>query len=177
MKQNLLLIEDVEDLGKKGEIVNVKAGYGRNFLVPQGKAVPATKHTLRMQEKLQEEREKQAEIDRLEAEALAKKIEGITLAVSVKVDPEGRMYGSVSQTDIADLFKKQNLDVDKKFVQVKKPIKETGVHEITLRMKENVTANFYLKIVPEGKEELAIAEQVAKEAVEAQHEEQKEILE
>ena len=92
MKQQLLLLEDVEALGKKGEVVTAKPGYMRNFLLPKRLAVVASANTLRKQERLRAERAKQAIIDRQESEELAKQIESITLDTKVKVDPEGHMW-------------------------------------------------------------------------------------
>jgi large subunit ribosomal protein L9 len=148
-KQQLLLIADVDDLGKSGEIVSVKAGYARNYLLPKQRAVIASKHSLRMQQKLQEERAKKAVVDQAESEALAKKIENITLSIHVKVDPEGKMYGSVSAQDIVHLFEKENLPVERRNVQLKHHIKETGVFEIHLKLKEGVKTFFHLKVIPE----------------------------
>jgi large subunit ribosomal protein L9 len=150
MKQQLLLLEDVEALGKKGEIVSAKPGYVRNFLLPQGYAVIASANTLRKQERLRAEREKQAIIDRKESEELAAQIGSITLDTRVKVDPEGHMYGSVSAGDIALLFQERGLPVDKKSVQLTKPIKETGVHKISLKLKEGIMVTCNLNIIPEG---------------------------
>lgn len=150
MKQQLLLLQDVDSLGKKGEIVTAKPGYIRNFLLPQGLAVVATENTLRKQERLRKERAEQAIIDRKESEELALQIEGATLEISVKVDPEGHMYGSVSASDIGDLFKEKNLPVERKAIQVTKPIKETGKHSISIKLKEGVMATCELNIVPEG---------------------------
>ena len=96
MRNQLLLIEDVEDLGRSGDVVSVKPGYSRNFLLPQKKAVVADKFTLRMQAKLKAERAKRAEIDRQEAESQAQKIEGMVLSIEVKVDPDGHMYVIIS---------------------------------------------------------------------------------
>src|SRR6266568_5058723 len=101
MKQQLLLLNDVDSLGRKGEIVTAKPGYIRNFLLPRGLAVMASANTLRKQESLKAEREKQAVVDRHESETLAKQLEGMILETRVKVDPEGRMYGSVTPNDIA----------------------------------------------------------------------------
>lgn len=150
MKQQLLLLQDVEALGKKGEIVSAKPGYVRNFLLPQGFAVVASPNTLRKQERLRAERSKQAIIDRRESEELAIQIEGTALEIRVKVDPEGHMYGSVSAADIALLFQEKSLPVDKKAVQVTKPIKETGVHKISIKLKEGITVVCQLSIIPEG---------------------------
>jgi large subunit ribosomal protein L9 len=150
MKQQLLLLQDVDALGKKGEIVSAKPGYVRNFLLPRGFAVVATSNMLRKQESLRAERAKQAIIDRKESEELAARIESISLETKVKVDPEGHMYGSVSAGDIAHLFQEQGLSIEKKSVLVTKPIKETGVHKISVKLKEGITATCQLSIRPEG---------------------------
>jgi large subunit ribosomal protein L9 len=150
MSKQLLLLEDVENVGKKGEVVSVKEGFAFNYLLPQGIALVATEHALRKQAKLQEERKKIAEHDRKEAEALSMKLANETITIFVKVDHEGHMYGSVSQLDIAEKLKEQTgIELDKKFVQLKHAIKQTGVFEITLRLKEGVTAIVHVKIVPE----------------------------
>ena len=149
-KQQLLLLEDVDALGRKGEVVAAKPGYIRNFLFPRGLAVIASPHTLRKQEVLRSEREKQALVDRQEADALAKQVEGMLLEIKVKVDPEGHMYGSVSAQDIAQLFQEQGCPVERKYIQLTKPIKETGVHKIHLKLKEGIPATCQLTIIPEG---------------------------
>lgn len=150
MRQKLLLLEDVDDLGKSGDVVLVKSGYARNFLFPKKKAVVADKHTLLMQEKLQKERAVKAAEDKKEAEELAALIQDKTFEVIVKVDPEGKMYGSVSQKDIVEILAKEGLVIEKKFIQLKHPIKETGVAEIILKLKEGVPSSFHLKIIPES---------------------------
>jgi large subunit ribosomal protein L9 len=162
MKQQLLLLEDVDALGKKGEIVSARPGYVRNFLLPQGLAVVATENTLRKQERLRAERAKQAIIDQKASEELAGKVLAINLSTVVKVDPEGRMYGSVSALDIANLFQQQGLDVEKKMVMLNKPIKETGLHKINLKFKEGITAVCELNIIPEGGRVVAAVEVAAK---------------
>lgn len=150
MKQQLLLLEDVESLGRKGEVVSAKPGYIRNFLLPKGYAVIASTNTLRKQERLRAEREKQALIDRKESEELAAKIEGMILETKVKVDPEGHMYGSVSATDIAQLFQENGFALEKKNILVTRPIKATGAHKISIKLKEGVPVNCILQITPEG---------------------------
>lgn len=150
MRQQLLLLQDVEALGKKGEVVSAKPGYVRNFLLPQGLAVIASSNTLRKQQRLKEEREKQAVIDRQESEELMKQIESVTLETKVKVDPEGHMYGSVSAVDIAQLFQERGIPIEKKYVQLTRPIKETGAHKISLKLKEGITVIVQLNIIPEG---------------------------
>lgn len=161
MKQQLLLLQDVDSLGKKGEIVTAKPGYVRNFLIPQNLAVVASANTLRKQERLKAERAQQAEVDSKEAAILAKQIETTVLEIHVKVDPEGHMYGSVSAVDIAQLFQAQGLAVERKYIQVTRPIKETGVHKITLKLKEGITVICNLSIIPEGMSKAGIESVVA----------------
>lgn len=150
MANKLLLIEDVEALGRTGDVVSVRPGYARNFLLPQGLAVIADKHALRMQARLQEERQKKAILDKQESEQLAVKIEVLTLSQIVKVDHEGHMYGSVTIGDIVHLLQEQGgIALEKRMVQLKHPIKEVGVHEIHLKLKEGIPAKFTLKVIPE----------------------------
>lgn len=165
MASKLLLIEDVEALGRSGDIVNVKPGYARNFLLPQGFAVIADKSALRRQARLQEERRKKAIVDKQESEKIAGSLEGVTLTTIVKVDHEGHMYGSVSAHDIADLLREQaNIEVEKRAVALKHPIKETGVHTITIKLKEGVTCAITLKVVPEEAQGMEVEAAPAPEA-------------
>lgn len=149
MKQQYLLIDDVEDVGRSGELISVKPGFARNYLLPQQKAVPASAHTLRMQAKLVEERAQKAAVDRKEAEEQGAKLEGLVLQIAVKVDPEGHMYGSVGYTDIIELFAKEGIKVDKRNIGLNKPIKVVGVHQMTLKLKEGVTCGYSLQIIGE----------------------------
>ena len=150
MANKLLLISDVDALGRSGDVVSVKPGYARNFLLPQGMAVIADKHALRMQARLQEERKKQAILDQKESQEQAAKIEVLTLSTTVKVDHEGHMYGSVTAGDIAHILQEQaGITLEKRMIQLKHAIKETGVHDIHLKLKEGVSSVFKLKVVPE----------------------------
>lgn len=163
MANKFLLVEDVEALGRSGDIVGVKPGYARNYLIPQGLAVIADKKALRMQARLQEERHKKAAVDLQESEELAAKIEGQNLTVTVKVDHEGHMYGSVNATDIEHLLEKQmGIVLEKKSIQLKHPIKTTGAHTIHVKLKEGVTASFSLTVEAEIKGSLPGAEQAEK---------------
>lgn len=147
----ILLIEDVEDLGRSGDVVKVRPGYARNYILPKKFGVIADKNALRMQERLKEERRVKAAEDKKEAEAQAKALEGIVVTTLVKVDQEGHMYGSVSAADIVHLLaEQQKIEVEKRSVMLKHPIKVTGVHRIDLKLKEGVPAAFTLKVVAEG---------------------------
>ncbi|MFC2049075.1 50S ribosomal protein L9 [Chlamydiota bacterium] len=150
MKQQLLLLEDVDGLGRSGDVVTAKPGFIRNFLLPQKKAVPADKQTLKMQASLKEEREKRAAVDRKEAESLAVQIKTLVLTAEVKVDPDGKMYGSVSTLDIARLLQGKGYQMDRKNVLLSQAIKTLGSHTVNLRLKEGVPASFTLEVTPEG---------------------------
>lgn len=150
MATKLLLIEDVEDLGRSGDIVNVKPGFWRNFLSPNKLAVIADKNALRRQDRLKEERQKKAIEDKKDAEVTAEKLAGLSVSIIVKVDHDGHMYGSVSALDIANLIQEQKgIQLEKRSIQLKHPIKETGDHTITLKLKEGITATINLKISSE----------------------------
>lgn len=162
-QRTLLLINDVEHLGRSGDVVRVRPGYARNYLVPKNLGVVATKQTLRMQEKLQAERTARAKLEREEAEAIAKQVKLVELHTEVKVDPEGHMYGSVSALDVARMLQDKGVAVEKRNVALAHPIKELGIHHIHLKLNEGVAAEVLLKILPEGVSEEqffgAIAEQ------------------
>ena len=151
MALHLLLIDDVEDLGRSGDVVRVKNGFARNYLLPQQLAVVADPNALKMQERLKDERSKKAIQDKADAEAVAKSFEGVTITTIVKVDQEGHMYGSVAVVDIIKLLEDEaKIHVEKRMVQLKHPIKEIGVHTIHLKLNEGVPASFTLKVMAEG---------------------------
>jgi large subunit ribosomal protein L9 len=150
MATKLLLIEDVEDLGRSGDIVSVRPGFARNFLLPKKFALVADRSALRMQARLQEERHQKAIQDKIEADKIASDVEGKTLTTIVKVDHEGHMYGSVSAGDIVNLMQEQEgIVLEKRLIQLKHSIKETGEHKIHLKLKEGVVSTFTLNIMPE----------------------------
>lgn len=166
MATKLLLIEDVEALGRSGEIVSVKPGYARNYLLPQGLAIIANQHALRQQERLIEDRQKKAAADKKESEEVAVSLEGISLITVVKVDHDGHMYGSVTANEIVHLLQEQhNLTLDKKNIQLKHPIKTTGVHAIPVKLKEGVVASFNLKVMSEEGYRSSQEEQPAAESI------------
>lgn len=171
-KTKLLLLEDVTNLGKKGELATAKPGFVRNFLLPQKKAVIADKRTIRMQEQLKQEREVQAAEDKKDAEALAARLKDKTLTITVKNDPQGHLYGSVASVDIVKIMSEQEgVTIERKNVILPKPIKMVGIHDIELRLKENVPATFKLRVEGETKiQEVKTQVEVVEEGVEAQSE-------
>ena len=165
----LLLLEDVINLGRKGDLVTAKPGFTRNFLLPKKKAVLADKRMIRLQQKLKEERAKQAAIDKKESEALAARIKGKTVTIKVKADREGHLYGSVTAADIVKfLEKEESILCERRSVLLAKPIKMVGNFEIRLSLKEEVSAYFFLKVVNEDQIETVKTESDKEQAVEHQ---------
>lgn len=163
-----LLLKDVEGLGRSGDLVTAKPGFINNYLEPQAKAVRADKRTIRMQARLQEERAKQAEIDRKISLEVAEKVKELVIEHRVKVDTEGHMYGSVSTADISSLLADQGIELNKKHIRIQQPIKDTGIHMVTLKLKEGVDAILKLKVLSESGE--MIERKAKKKAQEAPEE-------
>ncbi|SPN74061.1 50S ribosomal protein L9,50S ribosomal protein L9,Ribosomal protein L9,ribosomal protein L9,Ribosomal protein L9, C-terminal domain [Chlamydia serpentis] len=162
MKQQLLLLEDVDGLGRSGDLVVARPGYIRNYLIPKKKAIIAGAGTLRLQAKLKEQRLLQAASDKTESERIAQMLKDIVLEFQVRVDPDNNMYGSVTITDIIEKASKQNIFlVRKNFPHAHYAIKNLGKKSIPLKLKEEVTATLfvevssdseYVTVLPQGKQ-------------------------
>lgn len=147
----LLLLKDVEALGRQGQVVSVRPGFARNMLLPRKLAVRADSNALRQVEKLKELRRIQAEKDLKESNEIAARMEGLVVTTTVKVDHEGNMYGSVTSTDLVRMIAEQHkIEIGKRDVQLKQPIKQIGDHKIPVKLKEGVEASFTLSISVEG---------------------------
>lgn len=143
----VILLEDVKSLGKKGEIVNVSDGYARNMILPKKLGLEATSKNLN-DLKLKKQNEEKIAQDNLEAaKALAAEIEAGKVELSIKTGEGGRTFGSVSSKEIAEAVKAQmNLDVDKKKIQMKEPIKSLGVHLVAVKLHPQVTAELKVHV-------------------------------
>jgi len=160
----VVFLKDVEGSGRVGEIKNVADGYARNFLLPRGLAAPATADAIKKGEaRAAAEARRQAQLDE-EAQTLAEKLSGAAIALTVKAGRRGRLFGSVTQADIAEeAMKLLGRDLDRHQVLLAEPIKQVGSYEITLQLTRNVQATLPLEVIPEGgpTEEQAEAEQEA----------------
>ncbi len=145
----IILTQDVKSLGKKGEIVKVSDGYARNFILPKKLGLEATKqnlYDLNMQKAAEEKRQKEI---LEEAKAFGKKLEELTVKLSIKAGEGGKTFGSVSSKEIAEAAKKQfNLDIDKKKLQLNDPIKHAGSYTVPVKLHPQVTAE--MKVVVEA---------------------------
>jgi large subunit ribosomal protein L9 len=154
MATRILLLEDVEHVGIKGEITTVKPGYAYNFLIPKKKALIADANAIRRQARLQEERKQKALQDRKASEEIAARLEGQILTFEVKVDHDGHMYGSVSQLDIVHaIHKEMGMELDRRAVQLQHPIKQVGAYDIAVRLKEGVETLIHVKVSSEHSQE------------------------
>ncbi|MCH9613023.1 MAG: hypothetical protein S4CHLAM102_15240 [Chlamydiia bacterium] len=147
--QEVLLIEDIP-AGRKGEVVKVKSGYARNFLLPQHKATLATKGALRSQEKLRQERAVQAAQDKADAERLGVELKNVLLETERKVGTDNRMFGSVTAADISALLAEKGYEIARRDVVLDHAFKKIGTYPVNLKLKEGVSATVNLLIKAEG---------------------------
>lgn len=149
----LLLKEDVDGLGFCGDEVEVKDGFGRNFLIPKGKALLATPNNLKAFN--HQKRVVQSKVEKVIAtvQAIADEIAKVTCTVKKKIGDTGKMFGSVTAQEIADLLKVQGVDIDRRKIQVTEPIKKAGEYKIPVKLHTEVTAE--IKLVVEAEQEVA----------------------
>ncbi len=147
----VILLQDVKALGKKGEIVNINDGYARNFILPKNLGVEANNKNLN-ELKLQKRKEEKIAQDHLDAaKELAAKLEAGKVELSIKVGNGGRVFGSVSSKEIAQAVKEQmGLEIDKKKIQMKDPIKMPGIQHISIKLHPKVTAELKVVVAEEA---------------------------
>jgi large subunit ribosomal protein L9 len=146
----LILREDVEKLGRRGDVVKVSDGYARNFLLPRGLGMEVTATNKAMIEK-----EKKAHVARLakekaEFEALGERIGGLRFVAPRKVGENDALYGSVTTGDIAEFLKTKGIEIDKRKVLLEEPVKQLGEHEVKVKLHPEVTASLRLLVTKEG---------------------------
>lgn len=145
----IILKEDIIGLGYKNDIVNVKSGYGRNYLIPYGKAVIASESAKKeLAEVLKQKAVKLAKI-KADAEALAEKLNAVALTIATKVSNSGNIYGSVNSLQIAEELQKLGFDIDRKLIQVK-DVKTVGEYVATVKVHKEVSAQVAFTVVEEG---------------------------
>lgn len=145
----VILLKDIETLGSAGEIVEVKNGYGRNFLIPRNEALVATVANMAQFESRRKQQETLSERDRRAAEALAKKLEAESITAQVKVGEEDRLFGSVTAQNIAELLDEKGYEIDRRAILLEDPIRELGVYNVEMRLHPEVTTAVKLWVVKE----------------------------
>jgi large subunit ribosomal protein L9 len=151
MAMQLILTQDVDHLGKAGEVVSVRPGYGRNYLVPRGLAVSAT---VRNKNRLTHEKsliERKVAKERATATDLASRLNGMTLQFERIVGEDEKLFGSVTNRDIADQLKRAGVEIDHRIIQLDQAIKALGKYEVPVRLAAGVTANLKFWVVGKDK--------------------------
>ena len=146
----VILLDRVENLGAIGDLVSVKSGYGRNYLIPNGKAALATAQNIKDLEKKKEELEKRAAEQLEAAKSRGELIQGMSLTISANVESEGKLYGSVGPVDIVEAFEKVGVSVERSEIRMPDgPIREVGESEINLHFHSDVDIPVTLNVVSE----------------------------
>ncbi len=143
----IILSKDVDKIGKEGELVEVKDGYARNYLIPKGMAVEATKGKLKALKVEKEKEDKKNEKLKEDAERHVDKLNGQNVVVGVKVGEGGKLYGSVTNKDIAEAIEDSTgVQVDRRKIEIEEPIKGTGEYRVSVRLYTDINAEIFLSV-------------------------------
>ena len=146
----VILVKDVEGWGTLGDVIDVKPGFARNYLIPQGLAYPATDNYIKHVQEILRQKSRKLEREKEKAQKLAEQLDGLEIEIERPVGPTGKMYGSVSSTDIVNSIKeKTDIELDKKKVMLRNPIRDLGAYNITLRLHPEVSAKIKLHVIPQ----------------------------
>ncbi|SET10027.1 50S ribosomal protein L9 [Anaerobranca gottschalkii] len=145
----VIMLQTVKKVGKQGEIIEVSEGYARNFLIPKGYAVEASKGNVKVldDKKQAEQRKKEKELK--EAKEYAEKISNMELEILTKAGEGGKLFGSVTTKEIASLLEEKGIKVDKRKIELSEPIKSTGEYNVTIKLHPEITATVKLVIIPQ----------------------------
>ena len=145
----IILKEDINNLGYKDDVVEVKSGYGRNYLIPFGKAVIATESALKVLAENQRQRAHKLAQLKADAEATAKSLEGVSLTIGAKTSSTGTIFGSVNAIQIAEALEKLGFNIDRKLIVLKEPVKEVGKYNAIIKLHKELTAEVPFEVVSE----------------------------
>lgn len=145
----IILKEDIANLGYKDDVVKVKDGYGRNYLLPQGKAIMATESAKKMLSEDLRQRAHKLEKIKKDAQELASKLEGVTLSIGAKTSSTGTIFGSVTNIQIAEALEKKGFNVERKSIVIKDAVKEVGSYKALLKLHKEVSVEIPFEVVSE----------------------------
>ncbi len=145
----VILQQDVKKLGKKGDIVEVSEGYGRNFLLPRKAAVPATSQNLNVANAQAGSKARKEAMAADEAKLMAKQLEKVEVRIPVRIGDGGKLFGSVTGKDVSDALKKQHIDIDKRKITIQGEVTGTGVYEAVIKVHPSVTSKIKVSVVAE----------------------------
>lgn len=143
----LILLKDVEDVGRKGDVIRVKEGFGRNFLLPQKLALVATAANKKFVDDLKARADKRRAEEKAEAENLVKKLDGLKIQLERAVGEQGKLFGSVTAEDISEELGKQKYSFSRKQIQLKESIRSAGVFPVTVEVYPQVKATISVEVV------------------------------
>ena len=150
----VILTEEIRGLGTRGDVVTVKDGYARNYLIPKNLAQEASKGNLNA---IEHQRRKWAMLAQQEkdvAQKAADRVKGVKITVEKRVGEHGHLFGSVTANEIADALAEKGIEVDKRRIELAQPIKNIGLHDVEVRLHRDVTASIQVEVVPMGVEKL-----------------------
>ncbi|MEA4916436.1 50S ribosomal protein L9 [Proteiniphilum sp.] len=145
----VILKEDIQSLGYKDDVVNVRKGYARNFLIPQGKAVIATESAKKVLAENQKQRAHKLAQIKADAQSLAGKLEGVALTIGAKTSSTGTIFGSVTSIQVSDALKEKGFEVDRKLIVIKDPVKEVGNYNAVVRLHKEVSVDIPFEVIAE----------------------------
>ena len=150
----VILIEELRGLGSRGDVVNVKDGYARNFLIPKNLAREATPGNLKSVEQERKKWALLAQQEKADAQKAADSVKGVKITVTKRVGEHGQLFGSVTANEIADALHAKGIEVDKRRIELGQPIKSLGTHDVEVRLFRDVTAQIQVEVIPIGVEKL-----------------------
>ena len=144
---DVILREDIDKLGARGQVVQVASGYARNFLLPKRLAVAATEANKKIVEQERQSHLRKEAKQKTEAEDLGKMMAGVTVTISQKAGENDQLFGSVTSKDVAEALEQKNFTIDRRKIQLDEPIKQLGEHKVMVRLHRDVTAEVTVNVV------------------------------
>ena len=145
----VILKEDVHNLGQQGDVVEVKAGYARNYLMPQKLAILFTKQQKKSIDEAQRVEERKLEREKDQLESVLKQVEDLSLSLKMQSEEDSKLFGSVTKLDIVKLLEENGITIDKKYVDLSSPIKTLGEHKVNIMFTKEMSASFTLTVEKE----------------------------
>ena len=145
----VILKEDVQNLGQQGDVVEVKSGYARNYLMPQKLAILFTKQQKKSIEEAQRVEERKLEREKDQLESVLKQVENLSLSLKMQSEEDSKLFGSVTKLDIVKLLEENGITVDKKYVDLSSPIKTLGEHKVNIMFTKEMSGSFTLAVEKE----------------------------
>ncbi len=145
----VILMKDIENLGNEGDIISVKPGFARNFLLPKGLAINFSSHQLTKIENQLKQQERKIEREKESLSDILNQISGLEVSIKAKSEDNERLFGSVTKTDIEQLLLEHNIQINKKYIDLKSPLKTLGLHEVEVKFNSELSGSFKVNIEKE----------------------------